>query len=83
MQSANPTKNVSALDWVTRIPIIRTFQYYLHIYTSVESLWLIKMPTSNNRQREPIFDVNSVHFFIRFIAIFPLYNIYRILQRSP
>lgn len=31
------------------------------------------MPTSKNRQREPIFDVNSVLFFIRFIAIFPLY----------
>ena len=27
MQPANPTKNLSALDWVTRIPMIRTFQY--------------------------------------------------------
>ena len=32
-----------------------------------------KNATSNKRQREPIFDVNSVHVFIHFIAIFPLY----------
>ena len=73
MQPANPIKKLSALDWVTRILMTKTFQYSLHIQTSVESSWLIKMPTSNKHQRETIFDVNSVHFFIHFITIFPLY----------
>ena len=54
-------------------PYDKNFSILTPYKTSVESSWLIKMPTSNKHQRETIFDVNSVHFFIHFIAISPLY----------